>query len=173
MRKIIEFESMGNNYRCRQFSAAMGVALSCSPNETHPLEMLSLSEVLTDEGWVPLSSAAAINRYVLDSLGFVAPSAVLETLCGKVYLLNFGFLKDWKPIDIPRRLIAKIDASESPRMDPVMCIVLMTDKATLKELEEYYSTEDLFDMYDMIAVDNLNKALGSEAAAKEAKRNSR
>ena len=174
MRKSVEFSIFGNNYRLTQFAAVTGLMLVCE-DDAHgsaglPLRMLAETDVWTTDGWVALRDPGAIDRFVTDSLGMVNPVAVLDALCAKVHAENFGFLAEWKPVEIPRRLVVTIDAEmEAPRMDPVISLVVMAGKATLRELEEYYSTEDVFKMYDMIAVDNLNKALGSESAMAEAK----
>jgi hypothetical protein len=171
MRKTIQFSVFGNNYRTRQFAAANGIDLLCSESGMEsPVEMLSETEVLATNGWVSIGNSKCIDDFVKDAIGFASPTMVLDALCEKIYTENFGFLANWKPVKIPKRLVASIDAEmESPRMDPVISLVVMSGKATLKELEEYYSTEDVFKMYDMIAVDNLNKALGSEAAMAESK----
>ncbi len=173
MRKEFTFIVFGNNYRSKQFAAVNGVTLLCdkeSADVGHPIAVLNETEVLTTDGWMPLRMPGAIDRYVTDAMGMVSPIVVLDVLCGRVYVDNFGFLNGWKPVNIPRRLVAAVDADmEETRMDPVISLVVMAGKATLRELEEYYSTEDVFKMYDMIAVDNLNKALGSEAAMAEAK----
>lgn len=171
MRKTIEFEFLGNNYRTHQFAAAIGVTLLCeNDGELDPIAILTNTAVMTNNGWVQLNEANRIDDLVADSMGLISPADVLMGLCARVYSENFDFLGKWKPIDIPRRLVVPIDAEmEAPRMDPVISLVVIAGKATLRELEEYYSTEDAFKMYDVIAIDNLNKALGSEAALNEAK----
>lgn len=173
MRKEFTFVVFGNNYRSKQFAAVHGVMLLCDKETAdvgHPLRVLDDTEVMTTDGWAPLRTPGAIDRYVTDAMGMVSPIVVLDVLCGRVYVDNFGFLNGWRPVQIPRRLVAAADVDmEAARMDPVISLVVMANKATLRELEEYYSTEDVFKMYDMIAVDNLNKALGSEAAMAEAK----
>lgn len=35
--------------------------------------------------------------------------------------------------------------------------------ATLRELDEYYSTEDLFDMLEILAVEDNNQSIANEA----------
>lgn len=48
-------------------------------------------------------------------------------------------------------------------VDPFIAHVVSRRLATLKELEEYYGTEDLFDMLEIIAVDDNNQAVANEA----------
>ena len=175
MRKTSQFSIFGNNYRTHQFAAARGVEMLCEGSASaNPVALLSGTEVLATEGWLELSGIGAINALVKDSLGLAASLVVLDALCAKVYEENFGFLASWKPVAIPKRFVSTIDFKiEEYKIDPVISTVVMAGQATIRELEEYYSTEDAFKMYDMIAVDSLNKALGSEAAMADAKAHGR
>lgn len=173
MRNIHPFEVCGNVYRVKDFSATDGVVVISGdePNGLpHPMTLLKHCEVFATDGWVELTTREAVNDLVNDALGIIRPVDVLHMLLVRIYEINFAFLKSWKPLDIPRRLTSDLpDGMAAPRMDPVISLIVMAEKATLKELEEYYSTEDAFKMYDMIAVDNLNKALSAESAMNEAK----
>jgi hypothetical protein len=176
MRKTIEFDLFGNMYRLKEFAAADGVEILCAAdgNPSHPLVVLQCCDVWTGEQWIPLDNRHNVNTLVTDAMKMTQPAQVLDQLIARIYQFNFDFLQGWKPINVPRRLMADLPKDiEAPRIDPVISLIAMADKATMRELEEYYSTRDAFKMYDMIAVDSLNKALGTEAAVAEAKSKAR
>jgi hypothetical protein len=172
MRNVTEFDLYGNQYRVKEFAAVNGVDILCADEEhpTNPIAMLKCCDVWTGEDWTALDSAQKINVLVNDAMKMTHPIQVLEQLIARIFDFNFDFLQTWKPIDIPRRLMAETPKEVADaRIDPVISLIAMNDKATMRELEEYYSTRDAFKMYDMIAVDNLNKALGTESAMADAK----
>jgi hypothetical protein len=125
--------------------------------------------------WVPLDNRVAINDYVKDVLGIMNGHEVIDSVLALITEYNFGFLSTWKPIHIPARLCAPIGDKEKVTFedDPVMAQLIANQIATMKELEEYYSLQDAFRMYDILISDNLNKALSAEASHKEAVENSK
>lgn len=176
MRKTIEFDLFGNMYRVKEFAAAYGVEVLCAAdgNPSHPITVLQCCHVWNGNEWIPLDSRQTINALVTDAAKMTQPAQVLEQLIARVYQFNFDFLQSWKPVHVPRRLMTELPKDmEDPRIDPVISLIAMADKATMRELEEYYSTRDAFKMYDMIAIDGLNKALGTEAAIADAKSKAR
>jgi hypothetical protein len=176
MRHSIEFDLFGNQYRNLEFAAVDGVDILCDDDDkkTHPLQMLKHCDVWNGEAWIPLNSRERINDLVTDAAKMSTPMQVLDALIVMVFKLNFDFLKTWKPVNIPKRLLSDVpDDLEASRIDPVISLIVMSDKATMRELEEYYSTVDAFKIYDMIAVENVNRALGTEAAIADAKAKSK
>jgi hypothetical protein len=176
MRKVHAFELFGNQYRVKEFAATEGVEILCETDQhtIHPIAMLRHCEVWNGDEWAPLKDRESINALVTDAVKMSTPMQVLEAIILKIYHVNFEFLSSWKPVKIPKRLMTGLPTDIEPaRVDPVISLIVMADKATMKELEEYYSTADAFKIYDMIAVENLNKALGAEAAAAEAKKSIR
>lgn len=47
-------------------------------------------------------------------------------------------------------------------IDPVIAHVISRRLATLKEVDEYYGTEDIFDMLEILSVDDNNQAIANE-----------
>lgn len=50
-----------------------------------------------------------------------------------------------------------------PSVNPLVAVVISKKLATLHELETIYSLDDLFDMCEIIAVNNYNEALVYES----------
>jgi hypothetical protein len=71
-------------------------------------------------------------------------------------------------VKTPRRFFSDIEQNKLEQEDPHIERVIAAKYATLRELQEFYSTADLFRLLDVIANDNLNAALASEAARAEA-----
>lgn len=51
----------------------------------------------------------------------------------------------------------------------MMAVVISKGKATLRELEEYYSLEDLYTLYEIITVDNNNEQILMKRAQEKSK----
>ncbi len=136
-----------------------------------PLEILEFAEVHVDGEWFKLNNRDAINDFIVDPIGISTPLFVLKEVCSAVKFVNYGFLADWKGVTIPRRFQNQAETIKSDYTAPLISNLIQADKATLRELEEYYSVEDAFKMFDIVLVNTVNKAYAQEEAEKEAKRN--
>lgn len=67
-----------------------------------------------------------------------------------VYDFSFGFLKTWKGVKVPRRFISDAKSVSTEYTDPLISQLIQEDYASLRELEEYYSLEDAFRMFDIM-----------------------
>ncbi len=166
-----EFSMMGVAYRTTQFPAMPALELMKKQEELHPCEMLGNTFAKQGENWLPLSDPDNINELVVDKAGILAPRLVLNALLSIVNEFNFEFMYTWKGAKIPRRFIDDANSVASNHVDPMIAQLLQNDCATLRELEEYYSLEDAFKMFDVMVVKGINSALSQEHASKNSKKN--
>lgn len=135
-----------------------------------PQIVLAHTDALKDGHWTNLATQEAINEHVLDQAGVLPPRVVLSGLLRIIGDHSFGFMRHWKSAKVPRRFLSGASSVDSSNVDPIIT-ALTTDKmATLRELEEYYSLEDAFKMFDSMVVKGINSALSTEAAMANAKR---
>lgn len=171
MRETKEFDAFGVKYRTREFSAAYGFRHMAARLELHPIELLSATEVqLSDGAWARLDTPRAIDTHVRDVLGFMAAHIVFEAVMAQVRDTTWGFLTDWKLVKIPRRFQSTATSVDRENVNPFMSRIVAENRASKRELEEYYSLRDAFDMYDEICLHSLNSLIQQEAAQKEAER---
>ena len=168
--KTKNFVCCGGVYRTKQFAAVPGLELLYQFDKASPLEVLEFTEVQIDDDWFPLNTRENINDLVVDPLGYAAPLFVLKEVCNAVKFMNFGFLDKWVGIKIPSRFQTQAKNVRSEYTAPIVSNLIQADKATLRELEEYYSVEDAFKMFDIVLVSTVNKAYAHEEAEKESKR---
>ncbi|MDR5757646.1 hypothetical protein [Caballeronia sp. LZ035] len=170
-RETFEHTSFGVTYRTKQFSAAYGFRVMGSGLAAiRPTEMLSLTEVRAENGeWVRLDNEAAIDAYVRCLAGSLAPRIVLAGVMKVVNKFNWGFLDEWKVVKIPSRFRSDAQQVSRDNVDPFVSRIVADHYATHRELEEYYSLEDAFKMYDEICVNTVNKLLQQEQAEIDAK----
>jgi hypothetical protein len=160
------FDAFGSKYRTAQFCAARGLELLNIKNP-HPTEMLGLTEIFVKGEWVSLGESSLINLHVKDCLNVLVPRLVLNGVMSVVHEFNFGFLRTWRGVRIPARFIDDSAVIDSRYTDPLMAQLIQDDAATLRELEEYYSLEDAFRIFDVIVAKSVNAALSTEAAMKD------
>lgn len=170
MREIKEFPLFGIEYRTKQFSAAHAIKLVEKIGMEDPMSMLSGTEVKLKRSWVPLSDLENVNTYVVDKLDHLAPTDVLKALVALVTDFNFGFLSDWKGAKVPQRFMIESKAIASDAVEPLTSMLIQEKVADLRSLEEYYSLEDAFKMFDVLVVKGINQAYAQEAAEAESKR---
>lgn len=167
--KIKEIQLFGVVYSCQQFSAIEGMSIFEMENP-HPCIILSKTQVQTKKGkWKPLSEVENVNKFVLDKLGVFTPLQVLNVLVDLIRKENFGFLSSWKGVKVPVRFLSDSKQVHSEYTTPMLSSLINENKASLKELEEYYSLEDAFRMFDMLSMKNVNEALSNEAAQARAR----
>jgi hypothetical protein len=169
MRKEIIFKAFGKTYRTKQFDAVKSMAFVDRATDMTPVEILSLTEVHNNAEWVPLDNRETINEHVKDVTGLMNPKHTLSGVCNLVSDYSFGFLKTWEGAKVPTRFTSDAEGVASAAIDPILAQLIQEGAATLRELEEYYSLQDAFTMFDVLVVKGINKALGMEAAEKEAK----
>jgi hypothetical protein len=169
-RKTDEAELFGVRYRITQMSAAEAFPFIVSKNEPRPLEMLRGVCVKAESGWFDLNVDTYVDTYVRDTRNIFQPRLVLNGLLMFVAGFNWGFLERRSSPKVPTYLRSDSAARQVDGEDPVLTALVAADKATLHELETYYSLEDAFRIYDILFVDQLNKAQASYDAAQEAKR---
>lgn len=172
MTKTKHFAAFGVDYRAVQFPAVPSLAMMSSLEELTPMELLSRTEVNDKEGggWVRLDDRNAINSYVKDALNILPPMLVLRGLISVVNEHSFAFAKEWRGVKIPSRFRAEGEVKSSAYVAPMIASILQEKMATLRELEEYYSLEDAFKMFDVIVAKGVNTALAHESASVAAKR---
>jgi hypothetical protein len=170
-RKTKQFDAFGQYYRTIQFSAAEGLSLMERMLTAHPCEMLAHTEARGDDGeWQKLNERDSVNALVIDKANALPPMMVLEGIVNLIRDFNFGFLTWWQSVKIPKRFVDGTKGAKSENIDPMLAQLIQEDVATLKELEEYYSMEDAFKMFDVIIVKGVNSALANEAAMKDSKK---
>lgn len=167
-RIVKKFKAFGVDYKSQQFSAVNGLAL-LSQDEMNPTELLSLTEVKVGDDWFSLSEPENINLYLKDIIDILPPLLVLNGIQSIVTELSFGFLNSWSGVKVPRRFLNNIESVTSENSEPMITHLVGSDIATLRELEEYYSLEDAFKMFDIMMVKSVNEALANEEATKTAR----
>jgi len=160
----------GVKYRTTQFDAVSGLDLMELLRTVHPCEVLKKTEVEVMGNWVPLNDPDNVNFYVKDVLGIVPPLKVLIALSDTVSAFSFEFLSGWKGVKVPSRFISDAVSVSTAYSKPLITQLVQSGSASLKELEEYYSLEDAFKMFEINVAKGVNDALSSEAAAKASKR---
>ncbi len=175
-RRIEEFEAFGVRYRARDLSAADAFHLFLKPEiEFDPFAILIAAEAEAYDSeakaWVRLDSRHSINLLVCDKAHSIANHLVLNGVLIILKQRNVGFLLngEWKPVKIPSRLQSGVDPVYTERIDPIFGSIVANHMATMKELQEFYSLKDAFELFDIMAIDSLNKALSNEAALADAK----
>jgi hypothetical protein len=169
-KKKTKFSAFGVQYQTEQFSAIRGMELMAVPDDIHPCDMLSQTSVkLPGCSWASLDSQDAINAYVVDVAEVLAPRLVLNALLSLVGDFNFKFMEGWKAVKVPARFADGATTVTSKNVDPMASQLIQDGVATLKELEDYYSLEDAFKMFDTIMVKGINNALSHEASLKKSK----
>ena len=167
MRKSREFVMFGVFYRVKQFSAVEGmVFLESDADEPYPCDMLAYTEAKVIDGWASLAVATNVDELVRDMAGIQPPRVVLQGLTRLVHEFNFGFLHGWKGVKVPGRYTTGLASINSQHSDPMLAHLVQENIATLRELEEYYSLEDAFSMFDMSVAKGVNAARANEAAMK-------
>lgn len=170
-KKTNTFSAFGVQYKTEQFSAIRGLELLAKPDDIHPCELLAQTHAMNFEGeWISLSNESAINDLVQDIAGIIAPRVALKGVLALVEEYNFKFMNAWKAVRVPTRFTDGAATVTSANIDPLALQLIQDGVATLKELEEYYSLEDAFKMFDAIMVKGINAALSHEASMKKTKR---
>ncbi|MFA8389732.1 hypothetical protein ACEPUD_06340 [Burkholderia ubonensis] len=168
-RQTMEFESFGVRYRVRQMAAYDAFRFFMMEEQPDPVEVLQGAEVKADGCWVALDSAEPINAYVRDTKGILQPRTVLSGLISFVSDFNWGFLKDRKQEKVPKYLQSDSQVRGVEGVSPIMGTIMAAGKASLRELQEFYSLHDAFQIFDVLFFDQLNKAQASYDAAKAMK----
>jgi hypothetical protein len=170
MRQTKTFEMFGMHYKTTQFAACEAFAMMGRLRDLHPCEILANTSIIIASGDRRLADADAIDHLVKDSMGHIPPRIVLNALMAIVSEYNFDFLGGWKPVRVPPRFMSDAKSVESSNADPIVAQLVQENVATLKELEEYYSLKDAFQMFDILMAKGVNAALSHEAATKKAAR---
>lgn len=167
--KTKEFEVFGVKYRTRQFAAVPALEIMSDAGAVHPVDNLRLTEVWDENSWHALDSREAVNKYVVDKASILPPRMVLIAVLKLVNEFSFGFVSTWRGVRIPKRFTSGGEVKSSTHVDPIISNLLQEDVASLRELEEYYSLEDAFTMFDVMVAKGVNEALAHEAAMKDRK----
>lgn len=165
MRKKKNFPLFGFNYQMTQLSAMVAFDRITSDST----DILPLMESVSIDG-VPLNNRAIINEKVVDKIGWIKPRLVLNALIFEINDFNFGFLNIRKQVKVPSHLLSgdRPEPLSKQYMDssPILAMLVSEGKTTLRELEEYYSLEDAFRLYDIIFFDKLDEAEANYASMK-------
>lgn len=166
--KEIEFEIFGLKYKSRQFSAINGLSILDGLATIHPELLLRQTYIDSDGVWTPLDKEN-INHLVKDFANAISPRLALKVLMSYVSDLNFGFLDNWQRIQVPARFISGAKTVAPSGIEPIISTLVQDGVASLRELEEYYSLEDAYRLFDVIMSKAVNQLLGQEEAEREAK----
>lgn len=167
--KTKTFGLFGVEYRTTQFTAVRSLEIM-KAESTHPLEILSRTEVHDlEHGWLPLDSQHAVNTLVKDYTEALAPRMVLHALMRTVNEFSFGFTSHWRGVKIPTRFTSGTDPRNSSYTDPLIASLIQDGVASMRELEEYYSLEDAFKMFDVMVAKGVNAAIAHEQSMKKNK----
>lgn len=171
MKKKTKFSAFGVQYQTEQFSAIRGMEIMALNGDIHPCEILSQTSAQSEDGaWHVLDTQEAVNAIVVDRANILAPRLVLNAVLSLVNDYNFKFMEGWKGVKVPARFMDGAATVSSKNVDPMASQLIQDGVATFKELEEYYSLEDAFKMFDTIMVKGVNNALSHEASVKKSKR---
>lgn len=178
MRRIAEYSAFGFKYRFKELSAvdSFRLLLNDIEMEVEPMVILDCADAsVYDEStkqWIQLDTRDKVNACVKDVASCIANYLVLNGLLLLIREQNIGFLinNQWKPLKIPSRLKSSVDPVVLDHIDPIIGTLVANHLATLRELQEFYSLKDAFDMFDVYSADSLSKALASDAVISETKR---
>jgi hypothetical protein len=162
-----EFTIFGVTYRTSAYSAILGFDILEFPKDNPPQQILCKTEILYCENWYPLSNKDNINTMVMDKASILSPLQTLKIVMSFANEYNFDFLNAWSGIKIPGRFISDGKSVSTKYSKPIIAQLISSKVATLRELEEYYSLEDAFKMFDILTAQGVNEALANEAAAKK------
>ncbi|WP_017349814.1 hypothetical protein [Pantoea sp. A4] len=171
MRKVNQWSAAALTFKTREFDARTGSEIMFRINEVEPVDLLKETEVLVGGQWLPLTEEN-IDLHVHDEFAVLTPLNMLELLLNTVKEHNFGFVINRKSVRFPTRFqkdAGKMTQSEA--LDPLLAMIVGSGRATLRELEEYYSFRDAYDMADLITAETVNRLLANEQAEKEAAKN--
>lgn len=161
--KTLQFDAFGVLYKTTQFSAVSAAEIMSS-DKIDPITIMQKTEAYRDGTWWALDSDERINYCVVDIAGALSPPYILKALMSIVNDFNFKFMEGWKGTRIPSRFREDCEVVENNNVDPMIAVLLADGVATLRELEEYYSLEDAFKMFDVLMTKSLNECLAMEAA---------
>ena len=164
MTKTKIFTAFGVQYRTTQFPALP--ALDMLGDVKSPMDLLSRTAVKIDGEWMALDSREAINKLVIDRAFVLPPVTVLRGITRLISDYSFSFAREWSGVKIPSRFKTAGEVKSSEHVSPMVSQIMQEGMATMRELEEYYSLEDAFKMFDVLVVKSVNSALSHEAASK-------
>jgi len=168
--KTKTFVIFGKEYKTVQYAAVPALEIMANGHGMRPEEILRQTWAKDEIGhWVQLDAREPINAHVVDPTGIMPPRMALQALLKVVNDFSFGFVNGWQGVKIPRRFTEGPAPRESQHADPVIATLFSENVASLRELEEYYSLEDAFKMFDVLVAKGVNAALANEAAMKSNK----
>jgi hypothetical protein len=167
MTKTKTFNIFGVTYKTVQFPAVGSMEVMGRIGDMSPIDVLARTAAKANGQWVQLDTREAINEHVRDVINHLPPLTVLRGLTRVINDFSFAFARSWSGVKIPSRF--KSDGAEprtSNYTEPMIAQIIQEGMATLRELEEYYSLEDAFKMFDVIVAKSVNNSLAHEAAMK-------
>lgn len=170
MRKTEEFSAFGITIEVTQFSATEGLEILFSKNKQDVLKMFSSSKIKTENGFESIKTKQQINFIFEDIAGILPPVTVLTAMMKLVENFNFGFLSEWNSVKVPERFTSNSRSVSSKNTPSIVAQLIQDGIANKRELEEYYSLQDAFEMLDIMTAKAVNAALSQEAAERAAKK---
>ena len=168
-RKLKTFDVLGLRFRTMQLGAASAFEEVNREGMPDPMDVCRLLEIQTGEDeWIRLDTRVKVNEYIRERTGFVPAHALLEAVMIAWAAVNTGFLREWKPLKVPNYLRGDTEARVAPGIDPILSSLINSGKASLRELEEYYSLEDAIRLFDVNMAANITQADAQWHAAKKA-----
>jgi len=166
MKKIKYFDIFGVEYKTVQFSAAESFPMIERIAKLNPLDILPYTSVKCKDEYIILNNEKSINKYVVDKINHVPNFLVLRALLSIVTDFNFSFLANFKPVKIPSKFAKESKSVFSKYIDIPLSQLIQNQFASLKELEEYYSLEDAFILFDVMISKGINEAYSIDNAGK-------
>jgi hypothetical protein len=170
-RKLKTFEVFGIRLRGMQLGAVDAFALMAGDQEPDPMDLLPVLEVYAGErGWVHLDTREEVNAQIRGRTFLDNAHVILDAIIAQWSGMNVGGLASWKPIKVPSYLRGDAPTRSAPGLDPIIQSLVNSGKATLRELEEYYTLEDALKLFDTHMANAVNEADSRYRAAKDSKR---
>lgn len=111
--------------------------------------------------WVEIDGLPLTDEVIVAKVTDWEVLAKLEIEC---YEYNYGFLRTWKPQQIPAAMAATYFVAESNHVDAIVSALVSNELATYKELRDEYSLEEAFKLLDVLSVKRINEFRAQEAA---------
>lgn len=170
MRDKTNISMFGLSFEVTQFSAVTGLEILFSKERVRPEKYLSCCVLVRDGNRIEMGAPSAINELIEDEAGIVPPAGVLAALIKLIHSFNFSFISTWEAVRVPGRFISGARTVSTKGTPSIISQLIQDDVATKRELEEYYSLKDAFQLLDIMTAKGVNAALAQEAADRDRKK---
>ncbi len=168
MRQTKIFDMFGVKYESIQFSAVEAMKILSQKKDNDILFLLKYTSV---QGGEVLDNKESINKNVVDKMNHLPGGIVLRGLTKVIYDFNFGFLLDFKMVKTPIKFLSDSKTIFSAHIDPMLANIISERLASLEKLEQYYSLQDAYILFDILVAKGVTEAYGTDQAIKDSKAN--